>query len=333
MKVTLFSRKRGSAWSVERVFADVASNLPDDILPAFFWNRFASKGFFRRLSDTLRVARHQGDVNHVTGDVHYLTFALRKDSTVLTILDCVFMQRPAGIRRYLLWFLWLWLPVRRSTLITTISEATRKELLGWVRCDPAKVRVIHCAVSDSFRPAVGRFNAERPRILHVGTTPNKNLERHLDALRGIRCEFVLIGVPSEHQRELLEGSGLDWVVLSGLSEAQLVEQYQACDMLLFASTYEGFGLPIVEAQAVGRPVVTSDLSSMPEVAGDGACLVDPFDVRSIRAGVLRVIGDQEYRLGLVERGFANVKRFGAEEIGRRYADVYREVAGGARRRR
>ena len=110
-----------------------------------------------------------------------------------------------------------------------------------------------------------------------------------------------------------------------LSREELVEQYQRCDLLIFASTYEGFGLPIVEANAVGRPVVTSNLWSMPEVAGNAACLVDPLDVASIRAGICRVIQDSAYRERLVEAGFENVKRFQVEGIAAQYANLYRSV--------
>ena len=95
------------------------------------------------------------------------------------------------------------------------------------------------------------------------------------------------------------------------------------DLLVFVSTYEGFGLPILEAQATGRPVITSNVLSMPEVAGDSACLVDPFDVSSIRKGILKVINDPAYREKLIKRGFENVKRFQPDKIAEQYADIYR----------
>jgi glycosyltransferase involved in cell wall biosynthesis len=84
-------------------------------------------------------------------------------------------------------------------------------------------------------------------------------------------------------------------------------------------------MPILEAQTVGRPVVTSNISSMPEVAGSAACLVDPYSVESIRAGVLRVIEDAEYRANLISAGFENTQRFKAETVARAYAELYAEL--------
>lgn len=329
LEITYFTRKPGRSWSLERVFSDVAANVPDDIKISFSHNRFNSQGLFKRLYDMFRAPWYQGQVNHITGDIHYVAYALTKQKTILTILDCVFLDYSRGLRRSLLWFFWLWLPVRRCTMITAISEATRQEILRRVACDPAKVRVIHCPVSAEFQPAPQAFNRACPRVLHIGVNRNKNLERHIDALQGLPCELVVVGKLSDAQRHCLEQSGLRYTALAGLSNAELLEQYQLCDLVLFASTYEGFGLPIVEAQAVGRPVITSNLWSMPEVAGDAACLVDPYDVASIRAGIERVCDDEDYRNGLVARGYENVQRFAVKTIAAHYAALYREVARGA----
>jgi glycosyltransferase involved in cell wall biosynthesis len=115
------------------------------------------------------------------------------------------------------------------------------------------------------------------------------------------------------------------LLLEWLSNEDLLKQYQCADMLVFASTYEGFGLPIVEANAVGRAVVTSNICSMPEVAGDAACLVDPYDVESIRKGILQVINCADYRAALVTAGLKNVERFRPEKIAEQYAQLYRKI--------
>ena len=327
--ITHFMRRpRENVFSIERLYEDVRGAMPDDCRVTVWTCGNFSSGFWPRLQDMWRARRHQGDVNHVTGDVHYLTLLLDPKRTVLTVHDLVMLGRLRGPVRLVFWFLWYWLPVRRSRAIVGISESTRAALLASVRCDPAKVRVIHNNVSGEFRPAPRAFNAACPRILQVGTAWNKNLDRVVEALACISCRLVIIGPLSEEQLYMLRRYDTDYENHVGLSRAALVAQYEAADMLLFVSIYEGFGLPIVEAQAVGRPVVTSNLLSMLEVAGDAACLVDPFDVADIRAGVQRIIDDAFYRDGLVATGLENVQRFSTAHVAAQYAALYREIATG-----
>ena len=111
----------------------------------------------------------------------------------------------------------------------------------------------------------------------------------------------------------------------GLGEAEVIEQYRRADLVAFASTLEGFGMPILEAQSVGRPVVTSNCTSMPYVAGDGAVFVDPFSVASIRAGLLQVIEDGALRAALIERGRRNARRFDSDTIAALYRDLYQSL--------
>ena len=315
-------------FSIERLYEDVRAALPADCDARVWTCLHPSTGLWPRLRDAWAARKAQGDVNHVTGDTHYLTYFLSRPRTVLTVHDLVSLGRLRGIKRWLLWLLWYWLPVRRSQVVVTISEATRSALLDSVRCDPDKVVVIHNPVSEEFQHAPAIFNAAHPRILHIGITPNKNLERVAQALQGISCTLVVIGPLSPEQTAMLARHDIAWENHCNLSRAELLDQYVRCDFLLFASTYEGFGLPIIEAQAVGRPVVTSDLAPMPEAAGGAACLVDPYDVPAIRRGVLRVIDDAAYRDDLVARGLRNVERFRAVRVAARYAQLYRALATG-----
>lgn len=326
--ITHFMRQpRPNVFSIERLYEDVRAAMPDDCRVTVWTCRNPSTGLWPRVKDIWAARKAQDAVNHVTGDVHYLTFLLDSKRTVLTVADLVMLGRLRGFRRWVFWLFWCWLPVLRSRAVVAISEETRAALIESVRCDPAKVRVIHCNVSDEFRPTPRTSNPEVPRILQVGTGWNKNVERVAEALKGIPCRLAIVGPLSDAQTAALRRHGIDWENHVGLSREALVQQYVEADMLVFASTYEGFGLPIVEAQAVGRPVVTSALSSMPEVAGDAACLVDPFDAASIRTGVLRVIENETYRTQLVEAGFRNVERFRASAVAEQYAALYHEVAG------
>lgn len=321
----LMRRAPEGFYSVERLYEDVRAYLPEDLTVGVRVSRYCSRGVLRRIYNILEVLRRGADVYHVTGDVHFLTYLLPRKRTVLTILDCGTLESSQGLKRWLFWLLWYWLPQKRCAAIVVISESTKMQLLRYLCCDPAKIHVIHCNVSEEFQPDRKRAFIQGARLLQVGTTPNKNLERVALALRGINCLLVVIGRLNEAQRVALESNGVRFEVRVGLSRADLLDEYRGCDVLVFASTYEGFGLPIVEANAVGRPVVTSNILSMPEVAGEAACLVNPFDVESIRQGILRVLEDASYREELVQRGLKNAKRFRTRAIAGQYAALYREL--------
>lgn len=333
LRVTHFMRDpRPSAFSIERLYEDVRGALPPDCHASEWVCRYPAKGLRARVRDALGARRAQGDVNHVTGDTHYLTYFLDSRRTVLTVHDLVSLERSKGLKKLALWFFWFWLPVARSRVVITVSEATRERLLEAVSCRPEKVVVIHNPVSDEFRLVEKEFNTAYPRILQVGTKSNKNLLRVAEALAGMRCKVVIVGDLNPQQEGALLSYGVDYESHVGLSRQALLEQYIQCDMLMFVSTYEGFGLPIIEANAVGRPVVASDLSPMKEVAGGAACLVDPYDIAAIRCGVARIIAEPAYRAHLVSAGRRNVERFRLTKVSERYAQLYRGVAGEERKR-
>jgi len=326
MRVTFYQRfPQGASFSVERLFADVRRALPEDIDAKVAVSRFPSRGFLGRIYNMIEAAFRQGDVNHITGDVHFLAYFLSGKRTLLTILDLVSVHRLKGWRRALFLFLWYWLPIKRVALVSVISDCTKKDLLRYIKIDPRKVRVVYCPVSDDFKPVAKEFNAAKPVVLQIGTGLNKNVARMVQALQGIPCHLRVVGNLDEDQLTVLRQCGVEYSSVSNISDAQVVDEYRQCDMLVFASTFEGFGLPIVEAQATGRPVVTSNILSMPEVGGNAACVVNPFDVSNIREGIMKLINEPLYRDELVRRGFENVKRFQADSIAKQYVAIYQEL--------
>jgi glycosyltransferase involved in cell wall biosynthesis len=329
--VVFFQRKARSAgnFSVEIIFDDVRARLANDIKAVTSYSTYESLGLFRRLYNCIEAVFRQQQVNHVTGDINYLGFFLQRKKTIHTILDCVFLDRSSGLKHTVLKLFWLTIPVRQSAYVTAISESTKKEILKYSNCDPDKIIVIPVAISEKFARSIKPFNKEKPVILQIGTAPNKNLPRLINALKGINCTLQIVGKHSSEYEQLLKDAGIDYIYQWGLTEEEMIDKYRQADIIAFASTYEGFGMPILEGQTVGRVVVTANMLSMPEVAGDAACLVDPFNEASIREGILKVIQEDTYREMLIARGFENVKRFRAENIARMYLDLYRKVAGTA----
>jgi glycosyltransferase involved in cell wall biosynthesis len=268
---------------------------------------------------------NQREVNHVTGDINFIALALKGKRTILTNHDCGYVVRTRGLRRWRLWLLWLKLPVRRVAAITTVSSQIKEEVIRYTACAPDKIRVIPNPVPLLFSHCPKPFNSGHPRILQVGTAANKNLPCLIEALAGLKCTLVIVGKIDSDVQGKLEGARTVYENYVDLSEAELRRQYEQCDLVAFASLYEGFGLPILEAQAVGRPVVTSKLQPMCDVAGDAAVLVDPMDAQSVRAGIDRIVSDAALRARLIDRGLQNVDRFHPRRVAQQYLDLYQEI--------
>lgn len=330
LQVTYFHRKPHPVgnYSVESIFEDVRGRLAERIEARVSVGRFLSQGLFRRLYLCAEAILRQGEVNHVTGDISFVGILLRKRRTIQTILDCVSVARSTGWKREILRLFWVALPVRRCAVVTAISEATKQEILRLCPgCPPGKIVVVPVAISERFQPWPKSFARHCPRILQLGAAPNKNLPRLIQALRGLPCQLDIVGKHVPEYEAMLRAAGVRYTYRWHLAEDEILDAYHEADIVTLVSTYEGFGMPILEGQAVGRPVITSTLLSMPEVAGDAACLVNPHDPAAIRAGLERIISDDQYRHALVQRGFENVRRFDPAVIANAYLGIYRTLGG------
>ncbi len=324
--VCLLFRQSGRFFSIERIFQQLTPILAQSLSVRKKEMKHSRITIANILANIRNAKKCSADIYHITGDVHYVALGLPPARTLLTIHDCVFLYSATGIKRRVLKWLLLDMPVRRCRLVTTISETTRKDILDFTGCPPDKVVVIPDPVSDTIRYSPAAFRKEEPVILFMGTTDNKNLLRVARALSGVDCCLQVVGQLNPVQQQALADQSIRYTQHSGLSDEQVAAAYANADLVLFPSTFEGFGLPIVEAQKAGRPVITSDLSPMKEVAGGAAHLVDPYDIDSIRKGVLSVIQQPDYRQQLVEKGLANVHRFSTPAIAAQYLDCYKKLA-------
>lgn len=286
-----------------------------------------SNGLWPRLKSVFALKsytqRHEADVVHVSGDVHFLLWGIAKGKRVLTIHDLGFLRGATGIKRALLRYFWLSGPIKKAHAVTCVSDATKEELLVVCPAVANKLHVIPTIIDPRFVRHEKSFNEAKPTILLLGSAPNKNLHRVLQATRGLSVHLSLVAQLDDAAVRLLEGQSHE--VCSSISFEALLEKYREADLLALCSIHEGFGMPILEAQATGRVVLTSHCSSMPEVAGAGAYFVDPLSVESIRQGIEMVCNNSELRASLIEAGYANTQRYRPETVAAQYLTLYRTV--------
>ena len=327
-KIVYFNRKPRELgnFSIETYFQLIQKELPQEFEVINKFMPYESCGLFKRLANTLFCMVNQGDVNHITGDIHYVVAFLKKRKTILTIHDCGMLHQTSGIKHKILKFFWFTMPVRKVQYITVNSKATRDDVCQRVVCNKSKIEVIYICISPDFQPAPQEFNAQSPRILHIGTAQNKNLHRLIPALKGIPCTLVIIGKIDQSLKDLIAQNEILLELFDRrLTDQEIQTEYQKADIVSLVSTLEGFGMPIVEANAVGRVCIAGNNSSMSEIAHDAAHLVDSFSIEAIHQGIQKLIQDAPYREQLILNGYRNADRFIAASLAQQYAAIYRLI--------
>lgn len=329
MKITYIFRSPSKERSIERVFAPIMEQMKADrhkVHESFSkTSRLWPLSMLYNIIKYSVVSRQKG-VFHITGDIQYVACLMNPKNTILTIHDCVMLHNenaPVWLKK-MVYKLWYEIPLKRLKYITCISETTRQDLISFFPWIANKVIVIPNSVNTNFEYREKKFNMEKPVILHIGTRTNKNLERVIQALNGINCHLKIIGKLSENQIKLLADNKIYYSNDIHISDEQIVKEYEEADIISFPSLFEGFGMPIIEGQTVGRPVVTSNQEPMKSVAGEGAVLVSPTNIEDIKNAFLTLIENSEYRKKVIEAGLMNARLFRASNIASLYLEYYKD---------
>ncbi len=322
----VFRKKNPLFFSIENVFETLMKEVAASGLSVRkVESPFFSTGILALLKNIIHLRKHKAAVVHITGDVHYAVFAFPRKKTVLTVHDCVFVHQAKGFKKWVMTKLFLTWPVNYARVVTTISEDSKREIIQFSNCDPSKVKVIPDPYGTHIKYLPKTFNSSKPRLLFIGSTPNKNLPRVIKAITGLNCHLELVARLQPEQVEALQKAGISFSICERLSDEELNQKFHEADILLFPTLFEGFGLPILEAQQAGKPVITSNIGPMNWVAGNAACLVDPYSEESIRQGLQKVIENEQFRATLVTDGFENLQRFSPSAIMEQYLKLYKEL--------
>jgi glycosyltransferase involved in cell wall biosynthesis len=297
-----------------------------------------------QLSLPLELAPLRLDVLHAPDFIPPLR---RNCRAVITVHDLAFLLFPglltAESQRY---YGQIRRAVQSAEAIIAVSASTKRDLIAHTAAPTAKITVVYEAAGPAFRPVTDagvlaavrqKYGLPQDFVLFVGTIePRKNLTTLLQAWRTI-CNLqsaicnplVIAGKPGWLFEEILAQArdlGPAVQFIGRMPPEDLPALYSAARLFVLPSLYEGFGLPVLEAMACGTPVVCSNASSLPEVAGDAALLVEPHDVDGLAAALQRALSDEALRREMIERGLAQAARFSWEKAARETLAVYRTIS-------
>ena len=322
MKILFVYRNPTMGFSIGKVFKPIEEEMDkyakvDSIeLPIA---NYSFKGLWTNISYLRKhLKKASYDVVLITGTENYLLPFISSAKKVVVVHDVKsFFNHVSGVRRKIKELMFIKV-LGKADKIVSISEQTQNELENY----GLKSDVIYDPVSPTFTFVNKNLDKECPIILHIGTNSNKNLHNTILALKGLKCFLRIVGKISAEDIKLLYDNNIEYSTCYNISDEELLEEYRNCDIVNFPSLYEGFGMPIIEGQATGRVVVTSNLSPMKDVAGGASILVNPRDVLSIRKGYIEAINNGDK---YVEKGLENVKRFSVSSITIQYFNLIKEL--------
>ena len=322
MKVTYFYRNHKVGFSIKKV-ADLYVNQMEDKEIYEMPSPYASMmSILKNMWFTFKH-RNKSGINHITGDIHYCIIPLMHCKTVLTVHDTSAYDCAKGIKKLLIKYLWFIIPLKLASKVICISNCTKMSLYRFTK--RKDILVIPNTVDPNFIYTPKNLNSTCPNILLIGTNWNKNVESTIKALHNIDCRVTIIGKLTDSQLEALKTNNINYTNKHNLSDEEINTEYKNCDIVSFCSLYEGFGMPIIEANAIGRVVITSNISPMTEVGGKGAIYANPHNVEEIKSAFVEIIHNQDLRKQLVAVGLENAKRFCLNKIIKEHIKLYNSL--------
>lgn len=282
-------------------------------------NLFKSILFYRKFVKNDSVV-------HITGQIHFAAIGLKTEKVVITVHDLGLYRNLSFIRFLFFKIFWIYLPFRKAKVIVAISEKTKQEIAEVMPSVIKKVVVVPNCVTMDIAEDIVADKGTVAKILIVGTRANKNIENSIKALHNLAIEVFIVGKLEKEYEDLLYSNKINYENYVNISDEELKVLYQKANVLLFASIYEGFGLPILEAQAQNTLVVTSNILPMSDVSGEGAILVDPNSVDSIKRGLTVALNlSNEEKIEMIKKGKENLKRFSVENVSNQYINIYENL--------
>ena len=260
-------------------------------------------------------------------------FCKSKTKLILTVHDLIPLIFPQyhNLRRNIYFRLFLKPALTRADKIIAVSNNTKADLIKYFHLSEAKIKVIHLGVDNKFKPTINKeilikYNLPTDYLLFVGTLePRKNLERLIQAYNSLHItqKLVIVGKKGWDYKKLLKHKNIQFT--DYVEEKDLPAIYSQAKLFIYPSLYEGFGLPVLEAMACGCPTITSNLSSLPEVAGDAALLINPYSVQDIARAINKLLNNSQLRLELSRKGLIQSKKFTWKQCAAQTYQLYQEV--------